>query len=274
MEFNAEMISTYIIPWVIKIIVVLAIFLIGKILAGSITDLTRKLMQKSGMEEALVKFLGAIIYTVLLVAVILAAIDTLGVNITSLMVIISAAGLAVGLAMKDSLANFAAGVMIMVFRPFRIGDFVTCGGTSGVVDEIGLFCMLMHTPDNQRIIIPNASVFGSTITNASALPTRRIDLVIGISYDDNIGTAKKIIESVIAADERILADPEPVIAVAELADSSVNLVVRPWVKTEDYWPTRFHLIETIKVKLEEGGITIPYPQRDVHVYSAQPEGQA
>lgn len=198
---------------------------------------------------------------------ILAAIDTLGVNVTSLLAVLGAAGLAVGLALKDSLSNFAAGVMLMVFRPFRIGDFITAGGTSGVVDEIGLFCVLMRTGDNQRIIIPNSAVFGSTIVNTSALPTRRIDLVIGISYDDNIGTAKQIIENVIKADSRVLENPAPVIAVSELGDSSVNLVVRPWVNTADYWAVRWDLTENIKVKLEEGGISIPFPQRDVHLYN-------
>jgi small conductance mechanosensitive channel len=267
MEFNAETLAAIVLPWAIKIIFALAIFIVGRMLAKSITSLIRKVMRKSNMDEALVKFLGGIIYTVLLVAVILAAIDTLGVNVTSLLAILGAAGLAVGLALKDSLSNFAAGVMIMIFRPFKIGDFVTTGGVSGVVDEIGLFCVLMHTGDNQRIIIPNSAVYGNTITNTSALPTRRIDLVIGISYDANIGTAKQIIEGIIGADERILADPAPVIAVAELADSSVNLVVRPWVSTADYWAVRFHLLETIKVKLEEGGISIPFPQRDVHIYN-------
>lgn len=268
MEF-ATALNLYIIPWGIKIIVALAIFVIGKKLAVSLTALSRKGMEKAGMDAALVKFLGGLIYTVLLVAVILAALDTLGINITSLLAILSVAGLAVGLALKDSLSNFSSGVMIMIFRPFKIGDFVTIGGTSGVVDEIGLFCVLMHTGDNQRIIIPNSAVYGNTITNTSALPTRRIDLVMGISYDDNIGTAKQIIADVIASDERVLKDPEPVIAVAELADSSVNFVVRPWVKSEDYWATRFHLLETMKVKLEEGGISIPYPQRDIHVYNEE-----
>ena len=274
MEFNAETITAIVIPWAIKIFFALVIFIVGKILAKSITNLVRKGMRKSGMDEALIRFLGGLVYAVLLVAVILAAVDTLGVKVTSLLAIVGAAGLAVGLALKDSLANFAAGVMIMIFRPFKIGDFVTTGGVAGVVDEIGLFCVLMHTPDNQRIIIPNSAVFGNTITNTSALPTRRIDLVMGISYDDNIGTAKKIIEDIIAADERILDDPAPVIAVSELADSSVNLVVRPWVKSEDYWPTRFDLLETIKVKLEEGGISIPFPQRDVHIYNEETASQS
>jgi len=274
MEFNGETITAIVIPWAIKIFFALVIFIVGKILAKSITNLVRKGMRKSGMDEALIKFLGGLVYAVLLVAVILAAVDTLGVKVTSLLAIVGAAGLAVGLALKDSLANFAAGVMIMIFRPFKIGDFVTTGGVAGVVDEIGLFCVLMHTPDNQRIIIPNSAVFGNTITNTSALPTRRIDLVMGISYDDNIGTAKKIIEDIIAADERILDDPAPVIAVSELADSSVNLVVRPWVKSEDYWPTRFDLLETMKVKLEEGGISIPFPQRDVHIYNEETASQS
>ena len=267
MNFDPQTIITLSIPWGIKIVSALVIFIIGRMLAKWLTGIIRKVMSKSGMDVALVKFLGGIIYTVLLVAVILAAIDTLGVNVTSLLAILGAAGLAVGLALKDSLSNFAAGVMIMIFRPFKIGDFVTVGGVSGVIDEIGLFCVLMHTGDNQRIIIPNSSVYGGTITNTSALPTRRIDLVIGIGYDDNIGTAKQIIESVIKADDRVLEDPAPTIAVSELADSSVNLVVRPWVKSEDYWAVRFDLTENLKVKLEEGGISIPYPQRDMHVYN-------
>ncbi len=267
MNLDPAYIQALIIPWSIKIITALAIFIIGRMIAKWLTRMIRKLIGKSGLDEALVKFLGSIIYTVLLVAVILAAIDTLGINVTSLLAILGAAGLAVSLALKDSLSNFAAGVMIMIFRPFKIGDFVTVGGVSGVVDEIGLFCVLMHTGDNQRIIIPNSSVYGGTITNTSALPTRRIDLVIGISYDDNIGNAKQIIQDVIYADGRILDDPEPKIAVLELADSSVNLAIRPWVKTEDYSAVRFDLTENLKVKLEEGGISIPFPQRSLHIYN-------
>jgi small conductance mechanosensitive channel len=271
MELNAEIIALYIIPWAIKIITALAIFYIGRMIAKSLTGFVKQMMRKSKTDEALVSFLSSIIYTALLIAVILAAVDQLGVNVTSLLAILSVAGLAVGLALKDSLSNFAAGVMILIFRPFKIGDFVTIGGTSGSVDEIGLFCVLMHTGDNQRIIIPNSAVYGDTITNTGALPTRRVDLVMGIGYDDNIGTAKQIISEIIASDERILAEPAPVIAVAELADSSVNLVVRPWVNAEDYWAVRFHLLESMKVKLEEGGISIPYPQRDVHVYNEDSE---
>ncbi|MEX2365795.1 MAG: mechanosensitive ion channel domain-containing protein, partial [Pseudohongiellaceae bacterium] len=238
------------------------------------TAAVKKALTKSSMDTTLVNFLGTMTYSVLLIAVVLAAIDGLGVNITSLLAIVGAAGLAIGLAMKDSLSNFAAGIMLVIFRPFKIGDFVTAAGTSGVVDEIGLFCTLLHTPDNQRIIVPNSSIFNGNITNTSALPTRRIDLVMSISYDDNIGTAKDIIQRVLSEESRLLEDPPAQIAVSELADSCVNIVVRPWVNSADYWPTRFDLTEKLKVELENGGITIPFPQRDVHMHNVESASHA
>jgi small conductance mechanosensitive channel len=189
--------------------------------------------------------------------------------VTSLMAILGAAGLAVGLALKDSLSNFASGVMIIIFRPFNIGDFITAGGSSGVVDEIGLFATLMHTGDNQRIIVPNSAILNGTIVNTSALSTRRIDLVIGIGYDDNIGQARDIIMGILEADERILKDPAAGVAVAELADSSINLNVRPWVNAADYWTVRPDLLENIKVQLDSAGISIPYPQQDVHMHEVK-----
>ena len=252
--------------WAIQIGIAIAIFVVGKFIARKLSNVFEKVLTKAGTDQLLVSFLGNITYGILLVAVVLAAIDSLGVNVTSLMAIVGAAGLAVGLAMKDSLANFAAGVMIIIFRPFKIGDYITAGGTSGVVDEIGLFATMMHTPDNQRIIVPNSSIIGGNITNTSALPTRRIDLVFGISYDDNIGQARDIIMSVIEADERILKDPAPVVVVGELGDSSVNINVRPWVNSGDYWTVRPDLLETIKVRFDEAGITIPYPQQDVYMH--------
>jgi small conductance mechanosensitive channel len=188
------------------------------------------------------------------------------------MAILGAAGLAVGLALKDSLGNFAAGVMIIIFRPFKIGDFINAGGAAGVVDEIGLFATLMHTGDNQRIIVPNSAILGSNITNVSALETRRVDLVFGIGYEDNIGQARDIIMAVMEADERILKDPAPAVAVGELADSSVNLNVRPWVNSGDYWPVRADLLENIKVKFDEAGISIPYPQQDVYMHEVKAVG--
>ncbi len=266
METISSWISENAVDWGVRIAIAIAIFVIGKIVARMISNLLQKALQSSDTDPMLVKFFGSISYAVLLIAVLLAAVDSLGVNVTSLMAILGAAGLAVGLALKDSLSNFAAGVMIIIFRPFNIGDFITAGGTSGVVDEISLFVTLMHTGDNQRIIVPNSAILSGNIVNTSALPTRRIDLVIGIGYDDNIGQARDIIMAILNADERIHKDPAAAVTVGELGDSSVNLNVRPWVNSGDYWPVRADLLEGIKIKLDEAGISIPYPQQDVHMH--------
>ncbi len=255
--------------WAIQIGIAIAIFLIGKIIARMIANLVKKGMQRAGSDTILVGFIGNVTYGILLVAVVLAAVDSLGVNVTSLLAIVGAAGLAIGLALKDSLANFAAGVMIIVFRPFKIGDYINAGGTAGVVDEIGLFATLMHSPDNQRIIVPNSGIIGGTITNVSALPTRRVDLVFGISYNDNIGQAREIIKTVMDADERILKDPEAAIVVGELGDNSVNINVRPWVASADYWGVRGDLLEVIKIRFDEAGISIPFPQQDVYMHEVK-----
>ena len=269
MENITNWISENALDWSINIGIAIAIFFVGKIIARMISNLIEKAMRRAGSEEMLVDFIGNISYAVLIVAVVLAAIDSLGVNVTSLMAIVAAAGLAIGLALKDSLSNFASGVMIIIFRPFKTGDYITAGGVSGVVDEIDLFATLMHTPDNQRIIVPNSAIMGGTITNTSALPTRRLDLVFGIGYDDNIGQARDLMMAIIEADERILKDPAPSIVVAELGDSSVNLNVRPWVNSVDYWSVRPDLLEKIKTKFDEVGISIPYPQQDVHMHEVK-----
>ncbi len=248
----------------IQIGIALAIFFIGKIVARILANVVQGGLRRAKTDELLVGFIGNIVYGVLLVAVVLAAVDSLGVNVTSLLAILGAAGLAVGLALKDSLANFAAGVMIIIFRPFKVGDWIEAAGISGTVDEIGLFATQLHTGDNQRLFVPNDSIINGNIVNTNALPTRRIDLIFGIDYDDDIGKAKEIIRSVLDADERVLDDPAPVIRVGELADSSVNLQVRPWVKTEDYWPARTELLEIVKIKFDEAGISIPFPQQHVH----------
>jgi small conductance mechanosensitive channel len=269
MESLKTWISENAADWAIQIGIAIAIFVVGKIIARMIASLVRKGMQRAGSDAMLVGFVGNVAYGILLVAVVLAAVDSLGVNVTSLMAIVGAAGLAIGLALKDSLANFAAGVMIIIFRPFKIGDYINAAGTAGSVDEIGLFATIMHTPDNQRIIVPNSGIIGGNITNVSALPTRRVDLVFGIGYDDNIGQARDIIKSVIDADERILKDPEAAIVVGELGDSSVNINVRPWVNSADYWAVRSDLLETIKVRFDEAGVSIPYPQQDVHMHGVK-----
>lgn len=269
MEEIRDWISVNGVDWGIKIAVAIAIFIVGKIIARIIANLIQKALRKGGTDEMLIGFLGNITYGVLLVAVVLAAVDTLGVNVTSLMAILGAAGLAVGLALKDSLGNFAAGVMIIIFRPFKIGDYVDAGGAAGTIDEIGLFATLMHTPDNKRIIVPNGAIIGGNITNVSALPTRRVDLVFGIGYDDNIGQARDIIMGLLEADERVLADPAPAVTVGELGDSSVNLNVRPWVKAEDYWGLYFDLLENVKIRFDEAGISIPFPQQDVYMHEVK-----
>ena len=255
--------------WVVQIGIAIAIFVIGKIIARMVANLVRKGMQKAGSDAMLVGFVGNVAYVFLLVAVVLAAVDSLGVNVTSLLAIVGAAGLAIGLALKDSLANFAAGVMIINFRPFKIGDYINAAGIAGPVDEIGLFATMLHAPDNKRIIVPNSGIIGGNITNVSALPTRRVDLVFGIGYDDNIGQARDIIRTVIDADERIFKDPEAAIVVGELGESSVNINVRPWVNSADYWAVRSDLLETIKVRFDEAGISIPYPQQDVHMHKVK-----
>jgi len=267
MEFSMSTIDLYVLPWLFRILKALLIFWVGRLVTVSMTGIAIRLMKKSQLDEVLVRFLGTMLYGLLLIAVVLAAISSLEVNITSLLAIVGAAGLAVGLALKDSLSNFAAGIMLVIFRPFRLGDFVTAGGNSGVVDEIGMFNTVMHTPDNQRIFVPNSAIINGTIVNANALSTRRIDLVIGISYGDDIGKAKSIISTVLARDGRILTEPEPTVGVLALADSSVNLYVRPWVSTADYWTVRAEVLEKVKTALDEAGITIPFPQQDVHMHT-------
>ena len=205
----------------------------------------------------------------LLVVVVIAAAGQLGINTTSFLTIVGAAGLAIGLALKDSLSNLASGVMLILFRPFGVGDVVTAGGVTGKVESITMFNTVLSTPYNQRVIVPNGSVTSNIITNVTANPTRRVDLVVGIGYGDNIAKAKEILAQLVSSDERILGDPAPTIAVSELADSSVNLVVRPWVKTEEYWDVYFSLTENIKTTFDKEGITIPYPQRDLHLFSEQ-----
>jgi small conductance mechanosensitive channel len=204
----------------------------------------------------------------LMTLVAITAVQELGVASHSFVAVIGAAGLAIGLALQGSLANFAAGVMIIGFRPFKAGDYIEAGGTAGTVQEVQIFSTFLKTPDNKLVIVPNGSITSDTITNYSATGTRRLDLVFGIGYGDDMKKAKQIIEETLGQDERVLEDPKPVIAVAELGDSSVNIVARPWVKTGDYWDLRFHLTETIKRRFDEEGISIPFPQRDVHLFQA------
>lgn len=265
-EFLQYLALTYAGPILINFLIAGVIFLIGRWFAQAITRVVGKVAKKARLDETLVKFLENIVYAVLMVVVIMAAVDRIGVPTTSFAAILAAAGFAIGFALQGSLGNFAAGVMLIVFKPFKVGDFVEAGGQSGVVEEIHIFNTLMRTGDNIKIIVPNSSITGGTIRNFSAKATRRIDLVIGCGYDDDLKAVKQFLLDVVKAESRVLEDPVPVVAVSELGESSVNFVVRPWVKSADYWATRWDLTEAIKLGFDERGFSIPYPQRDVHVF--------
>jgi len=264
-------INTYLIPWGLNIGFALIIFIVGRLVVSIINGIVKKLLSKAGLDKILVNFISAIVRLLLLLFVIIAALSQLGINTTSLIALIGAAGLAVGLSMKDSLQNFAAGVMILIFKPFREGDFVEAGGTSGSVIQINIFSSTFLTPDNKQVIVPNGAIYSGVITNYSATGTRRIDMVFGIGYEDDIEKAKGIIEEVIKSENRILNTPEYVIAVGELADSSVNIYVRPWVSSSNYWPVKFDFTEKIKLEFDKNGISIPYPQMDVHIDNEKEE---
>ena len=250
----------------LKILAALVIFIIGRWVAKLITKTIKKVMVSRKVDQTLVSFVYSLTYYGLLTFVVLASISQLGVQTTSFIAVVGAAGLAIGLALQGSLSNFAAGVLVIIFRPFKVGDYIEAAGVSGVVESFQIFTTQIKTPDNKTIIVPNSKVTDGNITNYSTKETRRVDLVMGIGYGDDIDQARALINEVLAGDERVLKDPAPQVAVLELADSSVNFVVRPWVKTEDYWGVYFDMTERIKKRFDEAGITIPFPQQDVHLY--------
>ena len=264
LDINA-LISDYVIPWGLNIFFALLIFIIGKIVVSIIISVLKKVLRRTKMDDILLNFVTSILKTILVLFVVIASLNQLGIDTTSLIALLGAAGLAIGLALQGSLQNFAAGVMLLIFRPFKAGDFVEAGGVAGIVESISIFTTIMRTADNKEVIVPNGTIYGGSITNYSARDTRRVDLVFGIGYDDSIKDAKEIMENIINSDPRVLKDPETQIAVSELADSSVNFVVRPWVKSEDFWAVKFDLTEKIKLAFDEKGISIPYPQMDVHL---------
>lgn len=266
MQGFLERLPEYLTTYGMRLIAAVLIFLIGKLIARLIARLLEKLMIKSNMDKTLASFLRNLVYFLLLAFVIIAAIDKMGVQTTSLVALIGAAGLAIGFALQGSLSNFAAGVMLIIFRPFKVGDFVEAGGTMGSVQEIKIFSTILRSPDNRLIVVPNSKITGDNITNFTAIDKRRVDLVFGISYDDDIRKAKEVLEGIVKADQRVLSDPGPTIAVSELGDSSVNIVCRPWVKPADYWDVYFETTEKAKIALEAAGLSIPYPQRDVHMF--------
>lgn len=256
--------------WIVAIVFAILIYIVGKWVAKRITAFVRRLMEGHEVDPTLVNFISNLVYAVLLVAVILAALDTLGLPVTSLLAVVGAAGLAVGLALKDSLGNFAAGVMLVMFRPFSKGDFVEVAGVSGSVDEVRIFSTILTTPDNKQVIIPNGQVAADTITNYTAKDMRRVDMVFGVGYDDDLKLARGVLTRICADHPKVLDDPATNIFVMNLGDSSVDFAVRPWAKTDDYWTVRGDLLEQAKVELEAAGCNIPYPQTDVHLHHQNP----
>ena len=250
----------------ISLVLALAIFVIGRWVVGLLSKLFHKALTRAQVDNILVDFLTGIVRVVLVLFIVVAALSQLGVDTTSLVALLGAAGLAVGLALKDSLQNFASGVMLILFRPFKADDFIEAAGVVGIVEKITVFSTTMRTADNKEVIIPNGNIYGGIITNFSTRPTRRVDMVFGIGYDADLLAAKTLLQQIIAADERVLKNPEPVIAVGELADSAVNILVRPWVNAADYWPFYWDMMERVKLRFDEEGISIPYPQMDVHLH--------
>jgi len=252
----------------LKVIGAVVILVVGRIAAGITRSILRALMTKSKVDPTLISFVTSVTYVGIMVFVVIGAIAKLGMQTASFVAVFGAAGLAIGLAMQGSLANFASGVLMLIFKPIKIGDFIEAGGATGAVNEIGIFTTVMTTPDNKKIIVPNAGITGSNIINYTAQETRRVDIVAGVGYGDDLDKVRKVLEGIMAEDDRILKEPAPTIAVVELGDSSVNFVVRPWVKTADYWDVFFATQEKIKKQFDAEGISIPFPQQDVHLHKA------
>ncbi len=249
----------------IKFIVAILILFIGKLIAKLIRRGVEKILEHKNVDNTVISFVASLVYGLVILVAFIAAISHLGFNTSSLVAIVGAAGLAIGLALQGSLSNFASGILLISLKPFKSGDFVEVSGTAGVVEEVNIFSTQLRTGDNKTVIIPNGSITSGTITNYSRKPTRRIDLVIGVSYDADLAQTRDILTQVVSSHELVLKDQDITIGVSELADNSVNFVVRPWVKTENYWPVYFALLESIKVELDKAGIEIPYPQLSVHV---------
>jgi small conductance mechanosensitive channel len=254
------------ISWAINIALALVIFIVGKWIARRVQNTLEKVLRKREVDEVLVDFLGTIASAMILIVAVVAAFDTLGIPATSFLAIIGAAGLAIGLALKDSLSNFASGVMLVLFRPFTKGDFIDAGGVTGTVNEIHLVSTTLTTPDNKLITVPNAMMYTSTITNFSARDTRRVDMVIGVGYNDDLKVAAEVLNKICREHPKVMDTPETKIFINNLGDSAVDFVVRPWAKSEDYWGVLADILETSKLELEAAGCNIPYPQSDVHIH--------
>lgn len=275
-EFTPEQLQSYwnmaidlVMTYVPKVLLALIVLLLGLWLINRVLRIMDRALEQAEMDISLAQFLHSLAGMVLKVLLLISVASMIGIATTSFVAVLGAAGLAIGLALQGSLANFAGGVLILLFKPYRVGDFIETQGVSGTVREIQIFSTLIHTPDNKVIIVPNGKLSNDVIINYSKASKRRIEIVVGIGYDDSIDTARRLIQELIDADKRIDRDPEPLIVVSELADHSVNLTVRVWVDAENLWTVRFQLIEAVKNSFDANGVSFPFPQRDVHVYSQQ-----
>ena len=268
MEWLSQMTQSLWASYGPRAIAVVLTLVLGWLAVKIVTRVVRGAMTRAKVDVTLVSFLGNVTYLGLMTLVVISTLGKLNVPTTSFVAVIGAAGLAVGFALQGSLGNFASGVLLIIFRPFRAGDYIEAAGIGGVVEDIHVFATKLRTPDNKAVIVPNSAITGGNITNYTAKGTRRVDLVFGIGYGDDIRKAKEILESILKNDARVLKDPEPTVAVLELGESSVNLAVRPWVKTEDYWNVLFDVTERVKLEFDAQGVSIPFPQRDVHLIQA------
>lgn len=264
-EFTQELL----LQWLINFGAAIVVFIVGRFIAKIIVKLLSHAMRSGKMDDLLVSFIASIVQSVLMLFVIIASLEQLGLDTTSLVALLGAAGIAVGLALKDSLQNFSSGVMLIIFRPFKTGDFIEAGGVTGLVEHIGIFTTNLKTGDNKEVIVPNGQIYGGTITNYSSKPTRRVDITVGISYNSDIKKAKEIIQELLLKDTRILRDPAPMVAVGALNSSSIDLVIRPWVNSGDYWAVMWDFNENVKGAFDTAGIVIPFPQMDLHLHKSE-----
>jgi small conductance mechanosensitive channel len=263
-EFYTEKALDLLMTWGPKLVLAILLLVVGIIVINSFSRFLRKIMKKRNVDPTLVPFLVGLVSTLLKVMLIISVVDIMGVKTTSFIAVLGAAGLAIGLALQGSLSNFAGGVLILILKPYRVGDYIEAQGNAGTVTAVQIFNTILLSPDNRKVIIPNGAISGGTITNFSSEETRRMDMIFGIGYDDDLEKAKNVLQEMAAADERLLTDPAPFIAVKELADSSVNLVVRVWCKKEDYWDIHFDWQNNVKLRFDKENISIPFPQRTVH----------
>tara|TARA_B100001142_G_scaffold154583_1_gene155067 strand:- start:3313 stop:4140 length:828 start_codon:yes stop_codon:yes gene_type:complete len=251
----------------ISFFIALCILIIGRQAIKIIIKIISSALERSNTEDTVRIFVTNLLNTLLMIVVFIAAINQLGIQTTSIIAVLGAAGLAIGLALQGSLSNFAAGILIVIYRPYKVGDYIQADNHLGTVDDIQIFSTVLRTPDNKIVVVPNGSIMNGSIVNFSHQKERRIDIVIGCSYDDDIDKVKEVLADVLSKDERILKEPKPRIALSELADSSVNFIVRPWVKNSEYLDVLYSLLEEIKKRFDQEGISIPYPQSDVHIHN-------